>query len=264
MLAMGSAASARFFRGILPMGLLGILYDAMGSWKNFGLDPRLVHNCDLHALELRFFGITVDGVRVTLHDWLQSHATPALDTLFAIPYGTFLAASLGFAAYLYKRDVHRMSRFGWSFFWCNLAGFITYHLYPAAPPWYYHHYGCQVFLDAPAFEGHALARVDDALGLPYFRSMYGRSSDVFGAMPSLHVAYPLLIVLEGYGVFGPLGLFASVVFALLMAVGAVYLDHHWVLDVVAGLAYALTVQGLLRLAPQALGASFSRGAEIRP
>jgi membrane-associated phospholipid phosphatase len=94
--------------------------------------------------------------------------------------------------------------------------------------------------------------------------MYGRSSDVFGAMPSLHVAYPLLIVLEGYGVFGPLGLFASVVFALLMAVGAVYLDHHWVLDVVAGLAYALTVQGLLRLAPQALGASFSRGAEIRP
>ena len=28
-----------------------------------------------------------------------------------------------------------MRRFAWTFFFLNVAGFLTYHLYPAAPPW---------------------------------------------------------------------------------------------------------------------------------
>ena len=78
--------------------------------------------------------------------------------------------------WLYVRDYPRMLRFTWCFFALNVAGFVTYHLYPAAPPWYFHAHGCAVDVLAHASEGPALARVDARLGIHYFAGMYGRAS----------------------------------------------------------------------------------------
>jgi membrane-associated phospholipid phosphatase len=97
-----------------------------------------------------------------------------------------------------------------------------------------------------ASEGPNLARVDAAIGFGYFRAFYGRSKDVFGAMPSLHVTYPLLIVLEGWRNFRAPGRVASVLFFASMVFAAVYLDHHWVLDVLAGIAYCLAAHAAMR------------------
>jgi membrane-associated phospholipid phosphatase len=124
---------------------------------------------------------------------------------------------------------------------------VTYHLYPAAPPWYFHQYGCHVDVGAHASEGAALARVDARLGIPYFAGMYGRASDVFGAMPSLHVAYALLVVLEGWSLMERPWRVASAGFFVLMCFSAVYLDHHWVLDVLAGITYCGAVVAVARL-----------------
>ena len=74
----------------------------------------------------------------------------------------------------------------------------------------------------------------------------GRASDVFGAMPSLHVAYALIVALEGWAVFGVGLRIASVVFYLTMGFSAVYLDHHWVLDAVAGSTYSIVVAVVAR------------------
>jgi membrane-associated phospholipid phosphatase len=134
-----------------------------------------------------------------------------------------------------------MLRFGWCFFALNVAGFVTYHLYPAAPPWYYHAHGCAVDLSTHASEGPNLARVDAWLGVPYFAGMYGRSTNVFGSMPSLHCAYALLVALEGWSVFAAVWRAASVAFYALMVFAAVYLDHHWILDALAGSGYAIAV-----------------------
>ena len=84
-------------------------------------------------------------------------------------------------------------------------------------------------------------RVDGWLGVHYFGAMYGRASDVFGAMPSLHCAYPLIVLLYGWGVSSKVGRAASIAFFLLMCFSAVYLDHHWVFDVVAGIVYCVVV-----------------------
>jgi hypothetical protein len=205
--------------------------------KNLGITPSRVHICDLRALDMRFFSTTVDGQETTYHDWLQAHATPVLDWICAFPYGTFILASFGFAGYLYVRDFARMQRFTWAFLAMNIAAYVTYHLYPAAPPWYYHAHGCIADLGAHASEGPNLARVDSWLGFAYFGGMYGRSSDVFGAVPSLHVAYPLLIMLEGWAVFAKPLRAATIVYFATMCFAAVYLDHHWVVDVIIGLAY---------------------------
>lgn len=246
-LAFGNARARRLFAGLLPIGLVGFLYDAMRLVKNVGLTPARVHLCDLRALEARLFGVAEPSGVTTVHEHFRAHPSAALDALCAVPYGTYLYAILVTAVYLFLRDFDRLLRFTWTFFALNVAGFVTYHVYPAAPPWYFHDRGCLVDLTARASEGAALARVDARLGVDYFRSFYGRSNDVFGSMPSLHVAYPTLIALAAWPHLGPAGRALALAYAALMAFAAVYLDHHWILDVLAGLAYALVAWALVRI-----------------
>jgi membrane-associated phospholipid phosphatase len=240
--------SKKLLFGIYPMGLVGLLYTSMKVVRDIGVSPARVHVCDLRALEVALFGITKQGVRTTVHDWLQPHATPVLDALCAIPYATFLFVCVGCAVWLYVRDYPRMLELGWGFFFLSLAGFLTYHIYPAAPPWYYHQYGCRVDMLAPSSPGPNLLRVDAWLGTTYFAGMYGRASEVFGAMPSLHAGYALLVVLVGWATFSNVWRFLTASFFGLMCFSAVYLDHHWILDVLAGCIYCVAVVSVLRVA----------------
>jgi membrane-associated phospholipid phosphatase len=233
--------SRKLFLGVYPLGLVGVLYNVMKPVQNVGVTPATVHICDLRAHELALFGLSVGNQRITLHDWFQAHPSPVLDVVCAIPYATFIFVCIGCAVWLYVRDYAAMRRFAWSFFALNVAGFATYHVYPAAPPWYYHAYGCHVDVMARASAGPNLARVDALVHVPYFSGMYGRASDVFGAMPSLHVAYALLVLIEGWATFRAPLRAAAAAFYVAMCFSAVYLDHHWVLDVVAGSAYCLVV-----------------------
>lgn len=226
--------------GAYPLGLVVLLYESLrrsGGANAVGA----VHVCDLRAGELALFGVDLHGQRVTWGEWWQAHPSAALDALCALPYATFLLACCACAAWLFVRDRPAMVRFGWSFLALNVVGFATYRLYPAAPPWYYHAHGCLVDAAARASEGTALARVDERLGFPFFAAMYGRSANVFGAMPSLHVGYAALAVLAAWPTWGAAWRAVGVAFFALMAFAAVYLDHHWVLDTLVGTAYAVTV-----------------------
>jgi hypothetical protein len=250
LLAYGNSTTKRLFFGVVPLGIVGLLYDAMRFVKDVGLSEETVHVCDLRAIEQRFFGITVGGVRQTLHDYAQVHASPWMDAFFAVPYGIFLYAVFGFAVYLFIKDYTAALRFTWGFLALNVLGFATYHIYPAAPPWYFHKYGCVVDLAAKASPGANLLRVDQMMGIAYFTGFYGRSSDVFGAVPSLHIAYPLLMIIEGWsrrhiGLRG-----ALVAFYVWMCFAAVYLDHHWVVDIVLGSVYTLVVAAAMRKVPR--------------
>jgi hypothetical protein len=241
LLAYASVASKRLFIGLLPMGILAVVYDAMRWIKTLGVTPARVHVCDLRAIDMRIASTTVGGERVSVHDWVQAHTNPILDVLLAVPYGTFLFVTIGFAVFLYRKDYARMRLFAWSFLCVNLAGFATYHVYPAAAPWYFHTHGCAIDLEAPASEGANLARVDQLLGFPYFHGLYGRSSDVFGAVPSLHVAYPMLVLLFGWAALRWRGRALAILFLVSMCSAAVYLDHHWIIDIFLGITYTLAV-----------------------
>ena len=245
-LSYGSVWTKRLYLGILPIGLVGVLYDSMRVVKNVGLTRDNVHVCDVRAIDQRFFGLDLNGTRATWHDYLQQHSTPFWDVYCAIPYGIFIGVVIAYSVYLFRRDYPGLQRFTWSFLALNVAGFITYHVYPAAPPWYFHHYGCVVDLATHANEGPNLARVDAWLGIPYFAGVYGRSSDVFGAVPSLHVAYPLLMLIEGFRRHRWLGRVLLVWFYLSMCFAAVYLDHHWVFDIVLGSIYTVVISSLMR------------------
>jgi membrane-associated phospholipid phosphatase len=77
--------------------------------------------------------------------------------------------------------------------------------------------------------------------------MYSKGSSVFGALPSLHCAYPLLLVIQGWRSFGPKLRAVALAYYAAMVFSAVYLDHHWIIDALLGSAYAATVAGAMWL-----------------
>jgi membrane-associated phospholipid phosphatase len=126
-----------------------------------------------------------------------------------------------------------------------VAGFITYLLLPAAPPWYLADHG---MLDGAGgrpvityLKPGAFVAMADFLGLDG-REVYplafatANPNDV-AAFPSLHVAYPFLSFLVLRRGFGAVGWLAFA-YTALVAFSVVYIGDHWVIDAIAGMAYA--------------------------
>ena len=264
-LGFASAATARFLRAFFGYALVGLSYDASRFIERLGLSPDRVLLCNLRRAELAVFGVPVSGRTETLQDLFLRHHSPAADLFFSLPYGLYLLIAALFAVWLFRRDEHAAARYCWAFLFMNLMGFATYHILPAAPPWYFHAHGCAVDLAAPTSEGPALARVDAMLGVRFFYGLYGRASEVFGAIPSLHAAYPLLLAIEGYRWMGRAGRALAIVYIAWMAAAAVYLDHHWIIDLAAGWLTCAVATFLVRrwIPAHARPRSLAQGAGAR-
>jgi inositol phosphorylceramide synthase catalytic subunit len=110
-------------------------------------------------------------------------------------------------------------------------------VFPAAPPWYIRDNGCEVSMAAlPSAAG--LLRVDELFGMNYYQNLYSRAASVFGAMPSMHCAYPMLGLLTAWRSITWKTRPLHVLYAVTMLVGSNYLDHHWLWDGIAGIALA--------------------------
>jgi membrane-associated phospholipid phosphatase len=81
-------------------------------------------------------------------------------------------------------------------------------------------------------------RVDQLLGIDYYRNLYSRAASVFGAMPSMHCAYPVLGLLTAWRATSWKTRPIHLLYVVTMFVGAIYLDHHWVWDGLAGVGLA--------------------------
>jgi membrane-associated phospholipid phosphatase len=228
--AYASARTRRFLLAILPYLVTVFLYDLVRYPRAVLVTADRVIGCGIRSAELSLFGL---GPDTTLQDYFALHHTPALDLLCAVPYLVFAYAVLGYAVYLYWVDCARMRRFVLAYALGNLISFVMWLGLPTAPPWYLRHYGCDIQLDvvpSPA----ALLRVDHLLGIGYFQAFYSRAASAFGALPSMHCAFPLMGLLVSWRTIGWRTRPIHLAYTLVMAFAAVYLDHHWVIDVVTG------------------------------
>lgn len=239
---------------LLPVLLTGVVYDSQRFYSDYIRGEIRVK--EPYLFDKNFFGISHSNSVLTPNEWLQLHIHPALDLVTGFAYLVFIAVFVLCALYFTvwlghtgtkkksAREIRiRSPRVMWSFFWVNVLGYSTYYWYPAAPPWYVDRYGLgPARLDTPADPAGCL-RFDELLGTNFFTEMYGRSADVFGAIPSLHVAYPLLTVYYAFQ-FGALRGF-SLFFYILMCFSAVYLNHHYILDLIWGSCYALFIAVLM-------------------
>lgn len=196
---------------------------------------------ELRALEERFFSL--DGGR-TLSDVLAAAHHPVLDLTCGVTYLLFMAEVVVLCTYYFFSDRRRMLLLSVGFLVVNVVGWSIWLAYPGAPPWYADAHGFGPAVVQTASNPAALARIDTTLGLPLFATIYAQSAYVFGAMPSLHASYATLAALVSYPRRGLLRV-GTLVFLGLMAYSAVYLRHHYLVDVVAGIALAAGVFVLL-------------------
>ena len=243
--------SRLFLKYFLPFILTGVAFDSMRYFYWAGIAGH-VHVLEPYERDLRWFGIPV-GVGaarhlVTPNEFFELHTFRVLDVLCGLAYLVFVAEYLVAAFGLFfTRRFPLLRQFGWSFLAVNLFGFATYFLYPAAPPWYVSQYG----LGSARMDVHpspaAAHRFDVLFHTHFFDHMYGKGIDVFGAYPSLHVAYPFLVVWLTFQVRAwRWARLPAVAFYLLMCLSAVYLQHHYMEDLILGTLYAAGTLWLVR------------------
>jgi membrane-associated phospholipid phosphatase len=192
----------------------------------------------LYNADKVLFGTFDNGRIVTPNEFFALHRTGFLDVLTGVFYLCWVPVPLAMAAYLFYANRRQFIYFSLTFFLVNLLGFVVYYIYPAAPPWYVQQYGFTFYPKTPG-NSAGLGRFDAYFGINVFKSLYAKSSNVFAAMPSLHSAYPLIVLY--YGLKNKLGVF-NLPFALIMIgiwFAAVYTSHHYVLDVLAGIICAI-------------------------
>ena len=230
-----SGASARKLAvALLPFAVFGISYDWMRVYPNYEVNPIDVSG--LYHAEQVLFG--VDGM--TLCEYFASHHCAVADFFAGLFYLCWVPVPIAFGIWLYVRK-HRdlYLHFSLVFLLVNLMGFAVYYIHPAAPPWYAMNYGFDVLLDTPGNPA-GLQRFDELTGLSVFDSIYGRNSNVFAAVPSLHAAYMVVTLI--YGIAQKCRWYTLLTFAVIMIgiwATAIYSGHHYVIDVLLGIACAL-------------------------
>lgn len=251
----GGSFLSKVRKFILPFVLTGIVYD--GHKHFFFLRPD-INVSEPYTIELLMFGITWNGATLTPNQFLGNFLHPVLDVVVGIYYLMFLFIFIGIAAYFYFYNTRvgtsrytatemkgRVSQIMWALFILNVLGYITFIIYPAAPPWYVELYGLgPADLNAAPSPARTI-RFDELFGVTFFSDMYSQSANVFGAIPSLHCAYPILALFYSIK-FRSLILF-STIYVVITWFGAVYLNHHYIIDAVIGGIYALIVGLILDL-----------------
>ena len=242
-LALWNDASRKLALIGLPYLLYALVYDSMRWYADYIRSP-IVHVHEPYDFDRHWFGIH----GLTPNEWLQRHTNAVLDFFCGLAYTPFFFIGESVLLSIYfvaKGQLRRGERFTWIFVFANLVGFSCYYFYPAAPPWYVSDHGFLVDLTVRASPAGAI-RFDHLIGFPLMQGFYGKAADVFGAIPSLHIVYPFLAMVYGW----QLRRFRwiSVPYFLLVCFAAVYLNHHYLLDIFIGLGIALAVMAVPRLA----------------
>ena len=149
----------------------------------------------------------------------------------------FIPMFVGLAAWWRFREARRDAQDAmWAMMWLNLAGYATYLIYAAAPPWYVDRYGLGPANLGALPEAAGAARFDVLFGVTWFAEFYGRNANVFGAIPSLHVGQSCLAVIFAWKLGSMRGVATG--FWAVVTFASVYLNHHYLVDGFVGVVFA--------------------------
>jgi membrane-associated phospholipid phosphatase len=238
-LGRGWRAFGRVLLDWLPFTLVLVVYDlSRGLATLVGLP---LHESDIAAADRALFGGTVATV------WLQHHflhpgAPQWYDAAATLVYTSHFLATPIVAAVLWLRDRVRWLQFITRIIALSIAGLITYVIFPAAPPWYAARDG----VIGPAIRGTSRGwiwlHVNHAGNL---LSEGQAASNPVAAMPSLHTAFATIIALFLAQRVHNRWRWLFALYPIVMGLSLVYLGEHYVVDVVAGVLYALAVHFLV-------------------
>jgi membrane-associated phospholipid phosphatase len=245
LLALSLSDVKRWARGVvfdwLPFAAFLLAYDfARGLADNLGFAPHTSTGIDF---DRALFGHTIPT------NWLQDRLFNPLvahwyDYVTFVVYMSHFFVTLLIAAFLWRYRYPLFRRWRAMVLAIAAAGFLTYALFPGTPPW------------LAASEGR-LPPISRTIGYMWqhfhvlpaaalFETSHHYVNDV-AAIPSLHAAYTLLVVLFFWSMVKWWGRALLMLYPLAMAFSLVYTGEHYVFDVVLGWVYAVAVYALVML-----------------
>ena len=199
--------------------------------------------------------------------WLQQHLYHPghiawYDIAASVFYGLHFVFPLACAFAFWFACRRIFLEFMASLLFLALAGFATYLLFPAAPPW--------IAADWYGLLPHVTQIFNQAMialgGQQSYSTIYQWAwshggYDYYGAMPSEHAAFPFLCFLYAVKTWRRAGwLLLPYCFAVWLSV--VYLGEHYVTDVIAGVVYAGLAFAAVQLAMARRAARAEKSSEV--
>lgn len=235
LVAMAFGQARELLKRFVPFVVLLLAYESFR-----GLVPHLNAHVNYlfmpRADKLIFFGHLPTAVlqHILWHGHVQWY-----DFVFYGAYTLHFVLPFALAALVWKLRDSEYWRYVTSYVTVSFLGFLTFLLFPAAPPWMANDKG----LIEP------ITRVSSAVwaafGIHDFPSVYNKiSPNPVAAMPSLHAAYSLLFALYMTTLFKSRWRWLAWIYPLLIWVGTVYQGEHYAIDAIVGVIYA----GLVYLA----------------
>jgi membrane-associated phospholipid phosphatase len=218
----------------LPFTAVLLTYDqTRGLANKLGIP---LHEHDILRAEAWTFG----GVEPTV--WLQHHLyNPShvywYDAALTLVYTSHFVATPALAAVLWLRDRVSWLRFVSRIVLLSVAGLVTYVVFPEAPPWMAARDGLSAPVERLSARGWIWLHAGNLKTL--LERGQDAGSNPVAAMPSLHFAFAVLIALFIGHRTRSRWRWLLAAYPLAMGFALVYLGEHWVLDLAAGLAYAL-------------------------
>lgn len=231
-----SESTHRFIIGLFPIILSWWVLDAIRLMPGYQFNS--VHIQDLYEAELSLFGISIAETTLTPNQFLQQYNHKFLHLLTGFTYLFWIPIPCALCLLLYLKSKNNLLPYTFCFLLTNLIGIVLYYLFPAAPPWYVDAFGFDFF---PQTQGSAarLSQFDLITGIPVFEGIYAQSFNIFGAVPSLHSAYPVVSFFYAQKAKLRLISYALFIYMGLTWFTAVFTNHHYVIDVLLGIVCAL-------------------------
>ncbi len=198
--------------------------------------PDSVHVQGLMRADAWLFGGTTPTA------WLQGKLyVPGVvhwyDLLASLIYSLHFALPLIFGFVLWIRSREQFRRFSITLLIMTYGTFVIYLLYPTAPPWLANAWGDLPGISDPfnnAMTTITPSRFSQFQTLTIFTKV---SPDPVAAFPSLHAAYPWLIMLFLVKLFGKRG-YLYLIYNIALWFSIIYLAQHWAVDALAGIIWA--------------------------
>lgn len=196
-------------------------------------------------LEAALFGKPIPTVWLQTHLWHGGNDLQWWDYATWFVYLTHFFATLVVAAILWRWAHDRFVRFATMVCVLSLAGFATYVLFPAVPPWLAARHG------SVGEANRTIGITWHHIPIAHFGSLFEKGqtyANNVAAMPSLHAAFALLIVLYVWRLVPRWPRFLLALYPPAMAFSLVYSGEHYVVDCVAGWVYAVATFAAVNLA----------------
>lgn len=219
----------KMLKRLLPFIILLLVYESFR-----GLADKLNTHVN-YSLAPHFDRVVFGDLPTTyFQSWLWHGHVRWYDFVLYLPYMLFFILPLGLAILVWKtRDSHYW-RVVTTYLVLFFGGFLTYLLFPAAPPWM-------------ASDGHYIQHITRissdvwySLGIRDFPSLYNHiAPNAVAAVPSLHAGCATLFSIFIFKLYGRKWGLASLIYPAAIYFGVVYQGEHYAFDVILGIAYAI-------------------------